>query len=166
MIKVNSVKKIGVLSDTHIPSRSPVLPPKLLRLFHGVDMIIHCGDITDDESLAPLAEIAPLYAVRGNMDGPESSFPAEHVIEINSKFILCVAHGRGSSVGLKEKLFTQFKEYKPYMILFGHTHFGEFTALNGVFFFNPGSATSGYDHNSAGMLTVGNDEITAELLRL
>lgn len=166
MEKAENVKSIGVISDTHIPSRSRRIPEKALKIFSGTDMIIHCGDITDESTLSVLEEIAPVYAVRGNMDNSESNFPSEIILTINSKYILCAAHGNGSPLGLKDRLFTRFSEYKPYIILFGHTHIPEFTGHKGTLFFNPGSATAGYFKNTAGILTVNNDTITGEIMDL
>ena len=39
------VKRIGVVSDTHIPTRGKILPPALFRLLAGVDLILHAGDL-------------------------------------------------------------------------------------------------------------------------
>jgi putative phosphoesterase len=59
---------IGVVSDTHIPSRGKAIPDIVLKAFEGVDMIIHAGDLTKDYVIYELEEIAPVHAVAGNND--------------------------------------------------------------------------------------------------
>ena len=62
-----SVLEVGILSDTHIPYRLKQLPPSVFEAFHGVDVILHAGDVDRPETLKPLRRIAPVYAVRGNV---------------------------------------------------------------------------------------------------
>jgi predicted phosphodiesterase len=57
----------GLLSDTHLPYRMKRLPEAVLDGLDGVDVILHAGDVDRPEALEPLREIAPVYAVRGNM---------------------------------------------------------------------------------------------------
>jgi uncharacterized protein len=59
--------RVGVLSDTH-----GLLRPRVLELLAGCDRLLHAGDVGDPAILAALRSIAPLEAVRGNVDqGPE-----------------------------------------------------------------------------------------------
>ncbi len=58
--------RLGLLADTHVPYRSPSLPPVVLDALRGVDLILHAGDVDEPWALAPLREIAPVHAVRGN----------------------------------------------------------------------------------------------------
>lgn len=60
--------KIGVLADTHIPTKAKELPGRVIEGFKDVDLIIHAGDIVNRETLERLQEIAPLKAVAGNVD--------------------------------------------------------------------------------------------------
>lgn len=62
--------RLGVLSDTHLPKPAG-LPQVLLRSFEGVDAILHGGDVTRLDCLAPLSALAPVYVVTGNNDPPE-----------------------------------------------------------------------------------------------
>jgi putative phosphoesterase len=55
--------RVGVISDTH-----GLLRPEALRALQGVELIIHSGDIGDASILAELKKIAPVFAVRGNVD--------------------------------------------------------------------------------------------------
>lgn len=55
--------KVGLISDTH-----GLLRPEALAALQGCEQIIHAGDIGKAEILEQLAQIAPLYVVRGNND--------------------------------------------------------------------------------------------------
>ena len=64
---------LGVVSDTHLPRFGRELPPALLRGLTRakVDVIAHCGDLTQRIAIELLEEIAPVIAVAGNNDGKE-----------------------------------------------------------------------------------------------
>ncbi len=62
--------RIGVISDTH-----GFFDNKLKKLFCGVDAIVHGGDVGSPEVLDELGGIAPVHAVRGNVDMPASNLP-------------------------------------------------------------------------------------------
>ena len=70
---------IGVLSDTH-----GLLRPELLPALAGVDHILHAGDVGDPAILTELSRIAPVTAIRGNIDthGPNSLLPTTEAIEL------------------------------------------------------------------------------------
>jgi putative phosphoesterase len=57
----------GLLSDTHLPYRMAELPEGVLDAMDGVDVILHAGDVDRPATLDALREIAPVYAVRGNL---------------------------------------------------------------------------------------------------
>src|ERR1700722_14327011 len=73
--------KIGVISDTH-----GLLRPEALVALGDCDRIIHAGDIGDPEILAALAAIAPLTAIRGNIDREPwaRKIPATSVLEVEN----------------------------------------------------------------------------------
>ncbi len=79
--KEPGIKIIGLISDTHIPSRSKKLPENVFVLFEDVDMIIHAGDIVRMDVVKSLEKIAPVIAVYGNMD-PDSLRTALDEIEM------------------------------------------------------------------------------------
>jgi putative phosphoesterase len=60
---VNDLARIGIISDTH-----GLFHPKVVEHFQGCDLILHAGDIGKAEVLTHLEEIAPVKAVRGNVD--------------------------------------------------------------------------------------------------
>jgi hypothetical protein len=75
---------IGVVSDTH-----GLLRPELLPALAGVDHILHAGDVGDPTILTELSRIAPVTAIRGNIDthGPCSLLPATEAIELAGSLI-------------------------------------------------------------------------------
>jgi len=166
MTKINNIRAIGVISDTHIPGRADTLPDKITQVFMSVDIIIHCGDIVSNEVLFELGVIAPIYAVRGNMDSSEIMEPAKRILEINGKYVLCISHGSGPKNGLKERVLKQFSSLNPYMILYGHSHIADYSEHNGIYLFNPGSATNGADKNTAGILRVTSMGIKPEIIEI
>jgi len=74
-----AVVAIGVISDTH-----GLLRPEALAALRGSDYIIHAGDIGDPDILKKLAEVAPVTAVRGNVDRETwaRKIPATDVLEV------------------------------------------------------------------------------------
>jgi len=71
--------QIGVISDTH-----GLLRPEALAALQGVDHILHAGDVGDVAILSQLRRIAPVTAIRGNMDntGECAQLPATDVVEL------------------------------------------------------------------------------------
>ena len=61
--------RVGVIADTHVPKSLPVLPEEISKLFQGVDLILHAGDITSKEVLDELRLVAPVVAVGETMTG-------------------------------------------------------------------------------------------------
>jgi len=120
---------IGVISDTH-----GLLRPEALAALTGVDHIIHAGDIGDPAILTRLAAIAPVTAVRGNVDLEPwaQKIPVSNVLEIGEASIY-VLHNLGE-LDLKPKA-AGFAA-----VVSGHTHQPKQDWRDGVLYFNPGSA--------------------------
>ena len=66
---MQDIIRLGIISDTHMPRAADTLPDKVIKGLEGVDMILHAGDITEENVLEELGRIAPIKAVAGNMDG-------------------------------------------------------------------------------------------------
>ena len=84
MAKGRNPKTIGLISDTH-----GLLRPQALRALEGSDLIIHAGDVGDPEILETLKTLAPVFAVRGNVDTDPwaVALPETEVIETDSATI-------------------------------------------------------------------------------
>ena len=93
---------VGLLADTHIPYRATKLPAPILESLHGVDLILHAGDVDEPWALAPLQEIAPVYAVRGNyhlLDLSSGGRTLPEVVEIElAGFQVVLTHGNPSGL--------------------------------------------------------------------
>ncbi len=120
---------IGVISDTH-----GLLRPEALRALRGSDHIIHAGDIGDPKMLEALKEIAPVTAVRGNVDRESwaRKIPATEVLEAGgiSIYILHIL--------AELDLTPEAAGFQ--VVVSGHTHVPRQETKNGVLYFNPGSA--------------------------
>jgi hypothetical protein len=120
---------IGVLSDTH-----GLLRPELLPALAGVDHILHAGDVGDPTILTELARIAPITAIRGNIDthGPCALLPATEAIEL-AGCLLYIVHNL-------EDLDLNPHAAGIGVVLHGHSHQPSIDHRHGVLYLNPGSA--------------------------
>src|SRR5439155_24497761 len=125
---LNTVK-IGVISDTH-----GLLRPEAIAVLRGSDFIIHAGDIDEPAILEQLAELAPVTAVRGNVDRGSwaKKLPTSAVLEVGSVSIY-VIHNL-----LQLDLKPEAAGFAA--VVCGHTHVPKQESKNGVLYFNPGSA--------------------------
>lgn len=134
---------IGVISDTHIPDRCLHIPDAILDAFKQVDMIMHAGDLVNLKVVEELKSVCPkVEAVSGNMDQQAvlKKFPQKQIFNIEGVKV-GLMHGWGAPVNLIKILKDAFKEDKPDIIIFGHSHKPMNEYIDGVLFFNPGSAT-------------------------
>ena len=124
--------KIGVISDTH-----GFLDPRMVKIFAGVDHILHAGDIGDPMIELELKFIAPVTVVLGNTDAG-LNFPLTAVRRLAEKNFLI--HHIVNPHALLPDLATRIEKEKADVVVFGHTHKALAETINGVFFFNPGYA--------------------------
>jgi len=123
------VVRIGVISDTH-----GLLRVEALNALGGSDYIIHAGDIGAPEILEELAAIAPVTAVRGNVDRAvwAKKLPVTELLEMGGVSIY-VLHN------LQElNLTPEVVGFR--VVVSGHSHIPMQNMQNGVLYFNPGSA--------------------------
>jgi len=133
--------RIGIISDTHIPSRAAEIPKEFLEWFkeNRVDLILHAGDVNDEIVLKDLEKIAEVKAVKGNTDYLD--LPKELILEIKGKRILLFHSDNIYPRGDINKMLDYAKEKMVDIVVYGHTHLPLFTYVNGIYFLNPGSAT-------------------------
>jgi hypothetical protein len=119
---------IGIVSDTH-----GLFRPEVKRALAGVERILHLGDVGKPAVLAELRKIAPVTAVRGNIDreGPCSELPETEVVLIADRYVYML-HDLNS-------LHLDPVAGKFAAVLSGHTHVPNFYTRKGVLYFNPGS---------------------------
>ncbi len=120
--------KIGVISDTH-----GLLRPEVAPVLAGVEHILHLGDVGNDLILDELARIAPVHAVRGNIDqsGVPASLPETEVVLFENQY-LYLLHDLGA-------LSLDPGAAKFSAVLYGHSHQPHIEHRKGVLYFNPGS---------------------------
>jgi putative phosphoesterase len=129
MMEKSDRYQIGVISDTHDTMREDALDA-----LRGSDLIIHAGDIGGREILENLETIAPVVAVRGNMDSEPwtDDLPRTEVVEIGDVSIY-ILHDL-LSMNLKPKAAGVD------LVISGHTHVPKVREVEGILFLNPGSA--------------------------
>jgi putative phosphoesterase len=121
--------KIGVISDTH-----GLLRPEITRVFHGVDLIVHAGDIGRAAVLKALGDLAPVVAVKGNVDRGEwaESLRETQVVEAQATFLYVIHE--------IEKLDLEPSAAGFAAVIHGHSHVPLAVEKDGVLYLNPGSA--------------------------
>ena len=158
--------KVGVLSDTHVPTIVSALPPVIYDIFNGVDLILHAGDISELSVLDDLRAIAPVEAVAGNMDSAEVQIrlPFKKVITIG-KFTVGLIHGKYKLDVQQQMVRKEFD--KVDLIVYGHSHHPFWGSIDGIYFLNPGSPTDKRyaPFNSVALLDV-EDNLRAEIIRI
>ena len=119
---------IGVVSDTH-----GLLRPKVLPLLEGSDHILHLGDVGDPEILGKLAAIAPVTAIRGNIDthGPCAKLPETEVATLAGLDFYMLHDVHQLDLDPKAAGFAA--------VLYGHSHKPEIRHQKGILYMNPGS---------------------------
>ncbi len=120
--------KLGIVSDTH-----GLLRPEVLPALSGVDHILHLGDVGRASILADLAKIAPVTAIRGNVDreGPCAELPDTEVVPAEGRYLYLLHDLKTLHLDPAAAKFAA--------VLFGHTHLPNFYRKKGVLYFNPGS---------------------------
>jgi putative phosphoesterase len=151
---------IGLVSDTH-----GWLDPELVDIFaeHDVAEIIHAGDIGDEAIIERLEEIAPVHAVRGNIDGGDLRFlPEEEFVEVHGCTI-AILHIAGSPPRPKKRARELIRRDEPDVFVCGHSHIPAIDRVEETLWINPGAAGRHGFHTErlAAMLHV--DEETGEL---
>jgi len=120
---------VGIISDTH-----GLLRPEAVAALQGVDVIVHAGDVGQPDVLARLKKLAPVFAVRGNVDTEvwAQELPVSTVVEVNGVSFY-VLHNL-------QELDLRPDSAKFDFVISGHTHQAEQFERRGVLYVNPGSA--------------------------
>ena len=98
--------KIGVVSDTH-----GFFDARLGELLAGVELILHAGDVGNLEVLDELERIAPVRAVKGNIDSPLAGLPLSLTLRLKE------LRGRGGSRTAPKTAFASGADLKsPFQV--------------------------------------------------
>ena len=126
---IRHVTAIGLISDTH-----GLLREEALRALEGSELIIHAGDVGNPEIIEALMGIAPVVAVRGNVDTEAwaAALPETEVVEagVATIFVLHDVHALDLN-----PVAAGF-----HIVVSGHSHKPARTQHDGVLYINPGSA--------------------------
>ena len=147
--------RIGVVSDTHVGEHLDAMPPEVLELLDGVDLILHAGDVSVPRVLDELRGIAPVAAVRGNHDGgPLRRLPLDLVVPVGGvrvglthgarkgstelpSGVASVAAGRPVLLGFARTMVRRFRDVD--IVVTGHLHMPLDQEVDGVRLFSPGA---------------------------
>jgi len=149
--------QVGVISDTH-----GLLRPEALKALAGVHHILHAGDVGDPRILDALADIAPLTAIRGNIDrtGPCASLPPTELVELGGRAFYLLHDLNDLDLDPAAAAVS--------VVVSGHSHKPVIELRRGVLYLNPGSA--GPRRFSLpvtlAVVTLGDSSPTAEILHL
>lgn len=133
------IRKIGVISDTHIPEFKH-LPPAIWEHFDGVERIIHAGDLSVLQVISELETIVPVVAVQGNIEEEEVrlKLPIKREILVGNCRI-GIVHILGDARNRARMASQEFPNAR--VVVFGHSHIAWNEDVDGQLLFNPGSAT-------------------------
>ena len=163
---------IGLLSDTHIPDHAKELPPQIKEAFHGVDLILHAGDVYKVSVLDELECLAPILVAAGDDDFEvlgDRRVKKEHVLTVEGVTI-CLIHQYGVWSWPGDKTWSWDRPEKPPdVIVFGHTHRATLENHADTIRINPGSPTfPHYKHElgTVGLLTISSGKAEAQIIKL
>jgi len=120
---------VGVVSDTH-----GLLRPEVFEALAGSQLVIHAGDIGSPEILPSLARLAPVEAVRGNVDTDAwtRSIHQTAMVEIQGRILYALHDLKQLDLDPCAAGFAA--------VISGHSHVPAIEMRDGVLYFNPGSA--------------------------
>jgi putative phosphoesterase len=117
---------LGLISDTH-----GLLRPEALKALEECDHILHAGDVGKLEILDKLRQIAPVTAIRGNIDN-NSPLPATAIVEAHGACIYMLHDLQELDL---DPVAARFD-----IVVSGHSHKPGQSERSGVLYVNPGSA--------------------------
>ena len=126
---MRTIRSVGLISDTH-----GLLRPEALRALEDSDLIIHAGDVGDPKILEELCRLAPVVAVKGNIDAGAwaADLPETAVAEVGPDVIYVVHDIKALDLNPKAAQMA--------MVVSGHSHTPSREERDGVVYVNPGSA--------------------------
>jgi putative phosphoesterase len=164
--------RIGLLTDTHLPSTIRHLWDEVKVAFADVDLILHGGDIVTPRVLDWLEDIAPTLAARGNNDGGWGDSRMQDVqwLDLEGWRLAMIHDMEPEERPIAELKKLYLKGNHADIIVTGHTHFERLDYRDGVLQINSGSPT--HPHlwstrlGTIGLLDLTPGKITARIIRL
>ncbi len=156
---------LGILSDTH-----GWLDPELVDVFRDkqVDLLVHAGDIGDEEVIDQLEELAPVEVVKGNIDGGDLRFYPEEVVFEAGPRKVAMRHIAGSPRRPRKAARELIAREKPDVFVCGHSHIPVVGRVMGALWINPGACgrVGFHDQRFAALLYVDEDTGEFEMERI
>ena len=123
------MSRVGVISDTH-----GLLRPEAMDALQGCEHIILAGDIGKQGVIEQLSELAPVTAVRGNVDQGElaSQYPHDQLLKVEEAFIY--------TLHILQELDLDPASLGYHAVISGHSHKAKIETVGSVLYLNPGSA--------------------------
>jgi uncharacterized protein len=160
--------QIGLISDTHMPSRWKTLSPIVFEVFSSCDVILHSGDVGELWVLDQLSKSAPVVAVHGNDETSEASaalpFVQTFVCE-GHRIVLTHSHYPDNKIEMAQRTDDSWypklqyranfgKAHGAKIVVSGHTHIPMQVEHDGVLLVNPGAVASGNEWTKQVLQTV------------
>jgi putative phosphoesterase len=135
--------RIGILSDTHMPSDLRQLWDEVWVAFAGVDLILHSGDIVHPIVLDQLEAFAPVVAALGNNDfcANDARVKMTQWLDIEGFRIAMVHDMEPENEPIDDLCRRYLRGERPDVIVTGHTHYERMDFRDGVLQVNSGSPT-------------------------
>jgi putative phosphoesterase len=168
--KIKPEKIVGLISDTHVPTRTRYIPKTVFQIFHEVDYIIHAGDLVELAVLDELEQLAPVLAVHGNMDGSSVSgaLPKLNSLKLFN-WKIGVMHDPRIAFGMG-KMRELVKQNGFNVFVYGHTHNSNIKWESKTLYINPGSPTNPeppfLNKPTVGLLRITKESITPEIVQV
>ncbi len=154
---------IGIISDT-----CGSLNPRVGEVFHGVDYILHCGDIGDPQILDVLSQMAPVAGVIGQGD-EAGQYPFGRTFFRKWFDVgIYMNHRIGDPMNLPRASRKDIERYDPQVVLFGWSHESFNTRIENRLFFNPGAAGRRRPRfpRSVGIIEIEGHSVRGEIVKL
>jgi putative phosphoesterase len=149
--------RVGVISDTH-----GLLRPAAVEALQGSEHILHAGDVGDPAVLDTLRSIAPIIAIRGNIDagGRCGHLPPTELVELDGRTIYMLHDVKQLDLNPEAAGIAA--------VVFGHSHSSLIERRRGVLFLNPGSAGPRRFQLpvTVASLEIGSDTLDARIIEL
>ena len=135
--------RIGLISDTHIPEAAEAVPPQVMDVFEGVDLILHAGDIFIVSVLDELQTIAPVLAARGDDDYRVRDERVKEVqnLTVDGLTLYLIHSSQHWARDIIEHPEKHDLNRAPDIVVFGHTHRDTVMTVKKSLLVNPGSPT-------------------------
>lgn len=136
------MKKIVIVSDTHIPKRAKALPQPLISACEEADFIIHAGDWQTMDVFFELSAYAETDGVAGNVDPWDivDRFGQRKIWDFGGVKVGAI-HGDGTKKTTEQRALEAFQDEDVDLVVFGHSHIPVKHETDGRILFNPGSPT-------------------------